>query len=100
MDRKRAFDKKEEGDKTKDEIQQQNEIKKDSFIREKKDEKIKKLSIKIEIIKKKIMMPGSDTEKKKLRVDLVDLEREIELVENAYRKISDKEHRDKYNAYL
>ena len=100
VDRKRAFDKKEEGDKTKDEIQQQNEIKKDSFIREKKDEKIKKLSIKIEIIKKKIMMPGSDTEKKKLRVDLVDLEREIELVENAYRKISDKEHRDKYNAYL
>ena len=101
VDRIKAFDKDEEVYKEKDEIQKQNELKKDSFIREKKERKIAELSRKIEIAQKKILSSGNVKEKTTLQVEIAKCRHERDhLVVEAYRKIADKEARDKYNAYL
>ena len=101
VDRIKAFDRDEELDKAKDEIQKQNELRKDSFIREKKERKIAELSRRIEITQKKILSSGNVKEKTKMQVDVAKWKYERDhLVEEAYRKIADKEARDKYNAYL
>ena len=77
-----------------------NDKMKDKFIREKKESKMKELSRKIEITNIKIEMSESDTERQNMQAKSRALEYEKKLVERAYQKISDKEHRDKYNAYL
>ena len=77
-----------------------NDKMKDKFICEKKESKMKELSRKIEITNIKIEMSESDTERQNMQAKSRALEYEKKLVERAYQKISDKEHRDKYNAYL
>ena len=73
---------------------------KDRFIREKKERKIDELSRKIEITQMKIKMSKSDVEKQEMQRKISVLEEEKTIVEKEYKKISDEEHREKYNAYL
>lgn len=76
------------------------EFEKDRFIREKKKRKIDELSRKIEITQIKIKMSKSYVEKQEMQRKISGLEEEKTIVEKEYIKISDEEHRDKYNAYL
>lgn len=101
VDRLRAFDNNEKVNMTKDEIQRQNELKKDSFILEKKKGKIAELSRRIEIAQNKISSSRNSEEKARLRLEIASCKYERDhLVEEAYRKIADQASRDTYNAYL
>ena len=70
VDRLRAFDNNEKVNMTKDEIQRQNELKKDSFILEKKKGKIAELSRRIEIAQNKISSSRNSEEKARLRLEI------------------------------
>ena len=76
------------------------EQEKNRFIREKAMETIKRISRKKEIGEQKLNTTSSITEKILLDRELEKLEEEIEDVQKAYEKIFDKEHREKYNAFL
>ena len=76
------------------------EQEKNRFIREKAMETIKRISRKKEIGEQKLNTTSSITEKILLDRELEKLEEEIEDVQKAYERIFDKEHREKYNAFL
>lgn len=76
------------------------EQEKNRFIREKAMETIKRISRKKEIGEQKLNTTSSITEKILLDRELEKLEEEIEEVQKAYERIFDKEHREKYNAFL
>ena len=76
------------------------ELEKDDFIKEKAMETIKRISRKKEIGEQKLNTSSSITEKILLDRESKKLEEEIEDVQKAYERIFDKEHREKYNAFL
>ena len=76
------------------------ELEKDDFIKEKALETIKRISRKIEIEKQKLEATSSLSEKILINREIEKLEKEIENIQKAYERIFDKEHREKYNAFL
>ena len=73
------------------------ELEENRFIQEKAMETIKRISRKKEIGEQKLKTTSSITEKISLDREI---EKEIEKVQKAYERIFDKEHREKYNAFL
>lgn len=76
------------------------EQEKNRFIKEKAMETIKRISRKIEIEKQKLEATSSISEKILINSEIEKSDKEIEDIQKAYEKIFDREHREKYNAFL
>lgn len=76
------------------------EQEKNRFIQEKAIETTKRIYRNIDVVKEKLNKTQSFQERILLDRRKKELEEEIEFVQSAYEKIFDKEHREKYNAFL